>query len=261
MCEELIEAETILIEATSEVEVLAERNRSVKLMLDQRRVDVKDIQRKSEETAAIGRRLLDECTKVLSDEGGEEQREFLSSLPEDQTREDLEGMIESEKARLELAHAGNPNAIVEYENRQRTIDKLSASVAKISQRLAELDAEITEIRKKWEPELDALVQKISDAFSESFEQINCAGQVGIHKDDDFDQWAIQIQVKFREKEQLSQLDSHRQSGGERAVSTIFYLMALQSLARAPFRLCDEVNQGKGFFYSLSSSKPQNHALY
>ena len=39
------------------------------------------------------------------------------------------------------------------------------------------------------------------------------------------------------------LDSHRQSGGERAVSTIFYLMALQSLARAPFRVVDEINQG------------------
>jgi chromosome segregation ATPase len=42
---------------------------------------------------------------------------------------------------------------------------------------------------------------------------------------------------------LSILTSHRQSGGERAVSTIFYLMALQSLARSPFRVVDEINQG------------------
>lgn len=47
----------------------------------------------------------------------------------------------------------------------------------------------------------------------------------------------------RESEQLSILDSHRQSGGERAVSTIYYLMAMQSLARAPFRVVDEINQG------------------
>lgn len=65
----------------------------------------------------------------------------------------------------------------------------------------------------------------------------------MHKDEDFEQWAIQIRVKFREHEQLSVLDSHRQSGGERAVSTIFYLMALQSLARSPFRVVDEINQG------------------
>lgn len=39
------------------------------------------------------------------------------------------------------------------------------------------------------------------------------------------------------------LDERRQSGGERAVSTIFYLMALQDLAQAPFRVVDEINQG------------------
>ena len=47
----------------------------------------------------------------------------------------------------------------------------------------------------------------------------------------------------RESEPLTTLDSHRQSGGERAVSTIFYLMSLQSLTRSPFRVVDEINQG------------------
>jgi len=56
--------------------------------------------------------------------------------------------------------------------------------------------------------------------------------------------AVQVtDLIYSESEPLSVLDNHRQSGGERAVSTIFYLMALQSLARAPFRLVDEINQG------------------
>lgn len=46
-----------------------------------------------------------------------------------------------------------------------------------------------------------------------------------------------------ESEPLTILDSHRQSGGERAVSTIFYLMSLQTLTRSPFRVVDEINQG------------------
>lgn len=50
-------------------------------------------------------------------------------------------------------------------------------------------------------------------------------------------------IPFRENEEMAILDSHRQSGGERAVSTIFYLMALQGLARSPFRVVDEINQG------------------
>jgi chromosome segregation ATPase len=47
----------------------------------------------------------------------------------------------------------------------------------------------------------------------------------------------------RENESLQQLNAHRQSGGERAVSTIFFLMALQSMAQSPFRVVDEINQG------------------
>jgi hypothetical protein len=39
------------------------------------------------------------------------------------------------------------------------------------------------------------------------------------------------------------LDGNRHSGGERAVSTIMYLMALQELTSAPFRVVDEINQG------------------
>ena len=47
----------------------------------------------------------------------------------------------------------------------------------------------------------------------------------------------------READPLTRLNAQRQSGGERAVSTIFYLMALQSLTRSPFRVVDEINQG------------------
>jgi hypothetical protein len=42
----------------------------------------------------------------------------------------------------------------------------------------------------------------------------------------------QVKVKFREDEELQQLTAHRQSGGERSVSTILYLIALQVRAWA-----------------------------
>lgn len=187
----------MLIEANSDLEVLTERNRSVKTMLEVRRQEVEQIMRESQEAANIGRRLLDECQKILEGEGGEEQREFMSNQPDNQTPEDVETEIESEQARLEIIHEGNPNAMTEYENRQRTITKLRERVNKLEEKLGELSACISGIREKWEPELDALVNRISDAFSQSFNKIGCAGQVGVHKDEDFDQWAIQIQVKFR----------------------------------------------------------------
>lgn len=63
------------------------------------------------------------------------------------------------------------------------------------------------------------------------------------KKENFKDWGIQIQVKFREKSQLQTLSAQVHSGGERSVSTIMYLMAMQDLMKSPFRCVDEINQG------------------
>ena len=59
---------------------------------------------------------------------------------------------------------------------------------------------------------------------------------------DYDKYAIRILVKFHASQKLHVLTAQHQSGGERSVSTMLYLMALQELTRCPFRLVDEINQ-------------------
>ena len=50
-------------------------------------------------------------------------------------------------------------------------------------------------------------------------------------------------MPFRDNEKLVRLLSQRQSGGERSVSTMLYLLSLQALTSTPFRAVDEINQG------------------
>lgn len=59
---------------------------------------------------------------------------------------------------------------------------------------------------------------------------------------DYDNYGLRVRVKFRDNEDLQDLNAHTQSGGERAVSTAIYMLALQELTPAPFRLVDEINQ-------------------
>lgn len=59
---------------------------------------------------------------------------------------------------------------------------------------------------------------------------------------DYDNYGLRVRVKFRDNEELQDLNAHTQSGGERAVSTAIYMLALQELTPAPFRLVDEINQ-------------------
>ena len=254
------------IEATSDFETLSEKNSAVKEELEAKSRAVEELDKAKEVAGNEAKKLIEICKKVQI-EADDATQVFFSNMPKDQSVEELEIAIESERAALELMHEGNGGVIKEFEKRQREIDRLKARLIEVKEALTELESSIDTVRKKWEPRLDKLVKRISSSFSYNMKQINCAGEVSVHKDDNFEQWAIQIQVKFRyslllylfhsphrleakltistsrEAEPLTLLDSHRQSGGERAVSTIFYLMSLQSLTRSPFRVVDEINQG------------------
>jgi chromosome segregation ATPase len=238
----LTDAEIRFIEANSEVEALKEANAQVQARLREKEQLLRNVQ--AEETRVNNavtalRARAQKAVDTLSEEEGQIFLPFQNS----ESIEDLDAEIRTVTARLELMADGNPRAIRDFESREKQIDELKTKLASIDVQLEQIGEQITEIRSQWEPELDQLVAKISDGFARNFEKIGCAGQVSVYKDEDFENWSIQIQVRFREHEELSILTSQRQSGGERAVSTIFYLMALQDLARSPFRVVDEINQG------------------
>lgn len=253
--EELIEIEIRLVEGFSDLATLKDRNSEHQSLLDTKTRELDDAVREVREASKEGRALSEQAKKALQvAQRQEDSRELLNEFRQ-HTVQQLEADIDSENARLELTLGGNSNVIKEYEERERQIQRLQDKLAEFQEKLAEFDHAINEVRGKWEPRLDELVSRINDAFADSFARIGCAGQVSLDKagdgtgtdgepnSSDFDEWSIQIHVKFREHESLSLLDSHRQSGGERAVSTIFYLMALQSLSTSPFRVVDEINQG------------------
>ena len=126
------------------------------------------------------------------------------------------------------------------EERNRLRDDLTTKGGNLSERL-----EVIETKKQaWLAALRPLVDKINDNFKNNFASIGCAGEVKLHDAGDrFEEWELQIWVKFRAVTDMHILDAHRQSGGERSVSTMLYLISLQELTSAPFRVVDEINQG------------------
>jgi structural maintenance of chromosomes protein 5 len=166
--------------------------------------------------------------------------------------EELEAQLEEEENALRINQQTNSMGVLEaYEKRAKDIEETKARMEGRQAKIEEIGGQITHFRGIWEPRLQNMVNRVSIAFGEAFKSIGCAGEVLLSKSgesaddvtDDFEKWAIHIKVKFRETEKLQILTGQRQSGGERSVSTIFYLMALQELAKAPFRVVDEINQG------------------
>ena len=193
---ELLEAKIRLVEAASDVESLQARNSAVIQNIEREKQVGRDIEQELKTLKENAKGVIAMVKKLLS-EANEEDAAYLQSIPEDVTIEECEAKIMTEEARLEYTHATNPNAIRDFENRKADLEKLQEKMAAAEDRLGKLSRRITKLRDRWEPALDALIAEISDAFSHNFEQIGCAGEICVHKDDDFDQWAIQIKVKFR----------------------------------------------------------------
>lgn len=108
-----------------------------------------------------------------------------------------------------------------------------------------LSTKIASTKQKYVTALETMIPSVSERFSKMFEEAGCRGTVTLFKEDEtkIGSWGIDINVAFREHEPLTKLSRMRQSGGERAITTAFYLIALQDRAHSPFRVLDEINQG------------------
>ncbi|KAG8927168.1 Structural maintenance of chromosomes protein 5 [Tulasnella sp. 418] len=151
--------------------------------------------------------------------------------------------LEHRRARLDTIVVNDPTAIQRYEDRLQKIDQLQNTVARKTQKAKELGKTMKKVEDKWYPALEDLVANVGTKFSAAFAGIGCAGEIQIGKKESYKEWTIEILVKFREDEKLQLLTGQRQSGGERSLTTMMYLMSLTEYARAPFSLVDEINQG------------------
>jgi structural maintenance of chromosomes protein 5 len=183
--------------------VLQDRNKEVRNLIESRKRTVEELKKEAKFLLERGKMLGKEAHRTVDSMSEVEAEIWAEFNNGDRTIEDLEIEITLIGQRIELVHAGNPHAIQQYEQRAKQIEDLTERIGRIESDMANLEDEITSTREKWEPELDNLVSQISEAFSHNFERIGCAGQVDIDKkadesgQDDFGQWAIRIQVKFR----------------------------------------------------------------
>ncbi|XP_066376413.1 structural maintenance of chromosomes protein 5-like isoform X2 [Miscanthus floridulus] len=169
------------------------------------------------------------------------EKEFLA-MPT--TVEELEAAIQDTESEANSMLFLNQNVLQEYQNRQHEIESISNKLKDDKGEHEICCSEIETVKGKWLPTLRTLVSKINDTFSRNFQEMAVAGEVSLDEHGlDFDHYGILIKVKFRQTSQLQVLSSHHQSGGERSVSTILYLVSLQDLTNCPFRVVDEINQG------------------
>lgn len=214
-----------------------ERKRNSKIaMRDERRREVEDVNRKNERlklAAQAKQKELEPRTRELV--------AIFEAFPD--TLEEIELLLGNCIQRVNQFFVQNEDVLTEYEQRKLRIAELEKVVAQQESNNNRDLNRITELEATWLPALEETVRKINEKFKDHMLKIRCRGEIRLIKTPDYEHWEIQILVSFREAKELSLLDSKVQSGGEKSVSTMLYLISMHDLTSCPFRLVDEINQG------------------
>lgn len=154
--------------------------------------------------------------------------------------EELIGRLES---KVQLSNHDS-SAVALLEQVKNQIKELEECLPNETNKCLAFKKKIKEKQTVLEPRLEEIIRGIGKKFSALFKDVGTAGGVALNKKSNlFSDWKLDIMVQFRDEGKLTGLDSHTQSGGERAVSTVLFMIALQKFTQAPFRVVDEINQG------------------
>uniref|UniRef100_A0A8C5HIU7 Structural maintenance of chromosomes protein 5 n=1 Tax=Gouania willdenowi TaxID=441366 RepID=A0A8C5HIU7_GOUWI len=196
----------------------------------------------TEQCKGLLKRAKSICKMQLDESLPDHLRNAFTKLPD--TPDEIDAMLNEERSKADCFTGLNENVRFEKQ-REQEIKHLEKEQEERVTALNTYRQNISQAKERWLNPLKQLVEQINEKFSEFFRSMQCAGEVDLHSDneEEYDKFGIRIRVKFHRSTHLHELTAHHQSGGERSVSTMLYLMALQELNRCPFRVVDEINQG------------------
>ena len=191
---------------------------------------------------------IDEATGLR---GSPEDQAVYDALPK--SLDELEAEIDSLEEDIATSDDDDGKTLRDYEQRCKEIE---AAKAKLVDTQADVDHKrerLAGLVSDWKPQLEEMVKVVDANFSAYFERFGCVGHVELSDGrklnqngvpdgpDDFSAYKIHIKLNWRKGADLHVL-GEGDSGGERSVATMIYLISLQSVNPAPFRVVDEINQ-------------------
>ncbi|KAL7719471.1 Tyrosine kinase [Entamoeba marina] len=203
--------------------------------IEERLNSIEDRYADAKTDAVEKRREAEEVVKL------ETMQEIFATLPND--LDEINEQIETEKFKLERRGSFEDNIEEVYEEKKQKLGELMIEKQKLQERLDQAEETLTTVKESWLTDLKDVIRHIHFTFKEYMRQTGCEGSVELVDSDRYDKYGIEIRVKFNDSANLQIFNGRTQSGGEKSVSTMLYLLSLQELTFCPFRLVDEINQG------------------
>jgi len=149
----------------------------------------------------------------------------------------------SEEIKITNAHIKSLSDIPE--DTETIYSKFSTSYAELKDKTAvivenknKILKELEERKKVWKETLQNLIEQINPVYQNLLSRINATGIVRLVEMDDIQKAGLELGVGFRGAP-MAILDAYTQSGGERGVAVMAFLLSLQQRVISPFRAVDE----------------------
>jgi structural maintenance of chromosomes protein 5 len=193
---------------------------------------------------------------LFDDHGNETPLKLQLDALDVSTLVEVDSAIEDAE-RIVVQYSANPEVVMQYNRLKIEIEDIQEQLMHCTTARERSLKVLSDNRRDWEGRLESYIHKVNALFTVYMAEMGCTGEVRLTKGppqdnnsndsskhkENFRLWGLEIRVSFRDGCKAEVLSAQRHSGGERSVSTIMYLMALQDMMVAPFRCVDEINQG------------------
>ncbi len=189
-------------------------------------------------------REINELKKSLDDLNGE-LRDLSPKLEAAQPRIDTKRTPSevSEDLRINAAHLKTVEDVPEeaermYTDYTATYEELKKNLQTVVENKEAALKEVEERKKIWRTAVQDLLRSVNPVYHDILSRIGGTGVVKLSDIEDVESSGLELWVGFRGASPTI-LDAYTQSGGERSVAVIAFLLSLQSSVVSPFRAVDE----------------------
>jgi chromosome segregation ATPase len=168
----------------------------------------------------------------------EEAEALGEEFPNPRRYVEIASEISALEERLKPLRDVSEDARRAYESYSTEFEALKERAERLYQSKRELEAELRRREEKWRSIVGDFISSLSERYDAILRMVNGGGRVRLIEGDDIEKAGLEISAGFRGAKPTP-LDSLTQSGGERSLALISFLLALQQHIRSPFRGIDE----------------------
>ncbi len=156
------------------------------------------------------------------------------------TREPSEVLEELKMVTLNIASLGKvtPDAEAMFFLADARFKEVEARARQLEENVRRALEEVERRRQVWREKLEEILENINPVYQRLLEAVGGRGMIRIRGLDDPPTARLELFAGFRGMEPTL-VDARTHSGGERVVSTLAFLLALQSYVKSPIRAVDE----------------------